>query len=152
MEKNQLRELVRGTLIDLGFYSESALKLVLGTIAQESAGGYYIEQIKGPARGICQMEPATFNWLVDGYLTKHKDVMQRIMKICNIEDLNAQTLRYNLKLSICMCRVRYLVDPQPLPEPGNLEAIAGTWKRVYNTYKGAGTEKQFLKNYKKYVS
>jgi hypothetical protein len=148
IDKTQLRELIEETLKDIGLYSTDAVNLVQGTIAQESAGGKYIRQIKGPALGICQMEPFTFsdhfNWL-----SKHKwGLFNRIIEACGT-DMREEDLRYNLKLSIAMCRVHYRRRPEPLPN--SIDGYAAYWKRWYNTYLGAGTEKEFINNYKKYV-
>lgn len=151
MNKQQLRELVEETLIDIGYDSGSAVELILGTIAVESYNGYYIKQVRGPALGIGQMEPDTFHWLLENYLSWNPDLLDHIKRVCNIGDFNKETLVYNLKFAICMTRVRYLVDPHPLPEPGNLDALAGYWKRVYNSYLGAGTTKKFKTLYKKHV-
>lgn len=48
------------TAIGAQFASSSAVNLLLGTAAQESAFGTYLRQIGGgPARGVFQMAPAT---------------------------------------------------------------------------------------------
>jgi len=153
MDKDQLKQLIETTLIQIGYGSQVEAKLVTATIAIESRMGKYIKQIKGPALGILQMEPATYRWLLDGYLSGHPDTLDRIKEICNLQDVNQEALMYNLKFAICMCRVRYLADPSPLPEidHNEIDALWGTYKRVYNTYLGATTKRQFKKAYKKYV-
>lgn len=150
IDKRQLRSLVSETLKEIELYSEDAVNLILGTIAQESAGGQYIRQLNnGPALGICQMEPSTFNDHLSNYLKYKKSLVAKINESCNIDYFNASILVFNLKFSICMCRVHYLRVPSKLPS--NLYGYAKYWKDHYNTYLGAGTEDEFIKNYKKYV-
>ena len=58
----QFRDLiVKSTLNDLLLYSEDAEELLVFTCAVESLGGTYLQQVKGPALGIYQMEPVTYN-------------------------------------------------------------------------------------------
>ena len=148
MDKKQLIKLIKETLIELKLYTPEALQLVLGTIAQESALGKYIEQIKGPAKGICQMEPATYDDIWDNYLFYKPSLSDAILKLCVTGD-EAEEMTWNLKLSIAMCRVYYLRDKEPIPH--DLVGQAAYWKRVYNTSKGRGTIEQYINNYHKYI-
>ena len=59
INKNDIREAIREVLTYLGKHSDSAEELLMLTCAVESQLGTYLKQIKGPARGIFQMEPAT---------------------------------------------------------------------------------------------
>ena len=144
MNKQQLRKLIRETLIYLGLHSTEAENLIMGTIAQESKLGHYIEQIKGPAMGICQMEPETYEDIWRNYLDHKSDLKNKILMI-SVDANEADEMRWNLKLSIAMCRVHYLRDPQPIPL--TLLGQACYWKRCYNTYKGKGTVDEYLDNY-----
>ena len=136
-----LSQIIYDALHSLDLYSESALKLLLGTCAQESHFGTYRKQIHGPAVGIFQMEPNTFNWLKDKYKAKFP----------SINDYEINDLEFNDKAAAIFCRLRYLADPHPLPPADNLNAIATYWKRVYNTYLGSGTVQEFLDNYRRFV-
>lgn len=150
IHKKQLREIVSQTLTEIGLYSEDALNLIMGTAAQESAFGTYIKQLgSGPALGIFQMEPNTFNDIIENYLAYKPALLGKIIKASNIKQLNADALRYNLKLAICLTRVHYLRVPHPLPS--NLNGYADYWKKHYNTYLGAGTTEEYIKNYKKHI-
>ena len=51
-----------------------------------------------------------------------------------------------------MCRLKYRRDPEPLPEPDDIEGLGKTWKRVYNTHLGKGKVDEFVSNYYKYVA
>ncbi|MBS3777452.1 MAG: hypothetical protein KGY70_19815 [Bacteroidales bacterium] len=151
MDKEQLKQLIKQTLIEIGFYSESALNLLMGTAAQESHLGHYIEQINGPAKGIFQMEPNTFEDHINNYLNYKPDLKQRIEKTCDLKEWKADALVYNLKFAICMARVHYLRVPKPLPDRDAYHDLAEYWKAHYNTYRGRGTVEQFVNNYKEFV-
>lgn len=135
IHKMQLRELVRDTLTEIGLWTKPAEELILGTIAQESKMGRYIEQVSGPALGICQMEPKTYEWLQEVYHEKYPWILAPVKQ-----------LRYNMWLAIATCRLRYMRDAHPIP--ADIDGQAAYWKRVYNTPLGAGTEAEYLKNYK----
>lgn len=149
MDKYQLRELISETLYEIGLHSEDAVNLLMGTAAQESRLGYYIKQIKGPALGVFQMEPATFDDIVKNYLTYKDSLFVRISTNSKIRYASSDQLQFNLKLAICFARIHYLRVPEPLPT--TIEGYAAYWKKHYNTYLGAGTEEEFIQNYKKYV-
>ena len=151
MDKGQLEALIVETLKGIGKYSPEAVRLLLGTAAQESKLGYYIRQLgSGPALGIFQMEPNTFYDICNRYLVHKKELRQKILVECNIMTLKPEMLVYNLKLAICFTRVHYLRKPAALPF--DLKGMAEYWKLHYNTIFGSGTEKEFINNYKKYVS
>jgi len=141
IDPKQLRQLVINVLTEESLGGAAAVELVLGTIAVESAGGRYIRQVRGPAVGISQVEPATFEWLKRHYFTRHPIV----------QTIEAQDLRWNLKAAIIFCRLRYRIVPRPLPNAHDIHGLAVYWKRSYNTAAGAGTVEHFLRSYSKYV-
>lgn len=151
LDKYQFRELISETLDEIDKYSEDAVNLLMGTAAQESNFGKYIRQLgNGPALGIFQMEPATYDDIVNTYLRYKPDLLNDIEDSCqcNIEN-NSEALVWNTKLAICMSRIHYFRVKESLPN--NISGYAKYWKTYYNTYKGKGTEEEFIRNYKKYV-
>lgn len=149
MNKDQLRSLITETLNEIGLLSNPAVELLMGTAAQESRLGEYIEQINGPALGIMQMEPATF-WDHVKWLDRNKpDLSFEIQDACNVMILQQDSLRFNLKFSIAMARVHYLRRPEPIP--ADLTGQAEYWKKIYNTYLGAGTVDEYIKHYRELV-
>lgn len=148
-----MRTLVKDTLKQLEpeiKYSLDAENLILGTIAQESAYGKYRRQLGGgPALGITEMEPATFNDILTNYLKYKPALKEKITRICHVGAFSAIDLINNDKLAICMCRVHYLRVKYKLPT--SLIRYAAYWKLFYNTRKGKGTMKEFVHNYKFYV-
>lgn len=127
-----LRELIGETLRWMGLWSPEAEALVLGTIYQESRGGYYLRQLRGPALGISQVEPATFRWLVELYGARFPFITDR----------HPHELIWDLRLAIAMCRLRYLAVPGPIPK--TLDGQAAYWKAHYNTHLGAGKPEEYV--------
>ena len=142
-DRNQFRDLIARVLTDFdpALASDAAVNLVLGTAAQESAFGTYLRQIKGPAVGVFQMEPATFVWLRGHYEKKYPYIAGR----------PAEDVEWDLRLAIFLARLRYRVVPAPLPEADDLPALAGYYKQYYNTVHGKATVEEFERNYRKYV-
>lgn len=145
-----MRKFVEDTLQKFGYYSPDAVNLILGTIAQESQYGKYHRQLgNGPAFGIAQMEPATFNDIIKNYLRYHPEITERIKAVCHVNELNAIDLLNNDRLAVCMCRVNYLRVAAKLPI--SIEGYSAYWKKYYNTIKGKGTVSEFIRNYHLYV-
>lgn len=150
MSRRELELLVRDTLGAIGLESENAVRLLLGTCAQESAMGRYRRQLGGgPARGIFQMEPATQRDIYENYLRYHPALKAKIKWVCVAKDLtDPKELERNDRLAICLARVHYLRVPEPIPS--DLRGWARYWKQYYNTPRGKGTEEEFIANYLMY--
>lgn len=161
-KESQFRiEIVIPALKGIGLYSTEATELIIATIAQESHGGTYVEQL-GPAHacGVIQMEEGTYNDIWNLYLKKidpktnliwkyGQDLTDKIMQSCNFkEEPKFEELIYNLRLNIIMCRLHYLRFPDILPNAGDIDNIWLLYKRRYNTPGGGATKAQFLSNYR----
>ena len=131
-----------------GYDSKNARMLLLATAAVESNSGHYIKQIKGPAMGIWEMEPLTHEdiWCNCDFLRKPANV--RLINSMRL-DLKDHEGSYNLMVSpmysCAMARLKYAMDPAPLPEykNGHMEYIWQYYKRIYNTDSGATTYRKF---------
>lgn len=155
MNVGQLRELIRETLESVGLYSRSAEELLILTAAAESNMGEYIRQVRGPARGIFQMEPATFRDIMERWLpTRHRDLRDKVAAFEStfIGMRSPDTLVYNLKYAILLARLHYIKIPEPLPRHDDLHGLAAYWKKYYNTHLGAGTVAGAIKKYERYVT
>jgi len=145
-----MRQLVEETLKALGKYSPDSANLILGTIAQESAYGKYRKQLgNGPALGICQIEPDTFNDCVVNYINFRHELKRKILEICHVPDFSVNDLYLNDRLSICMARVKYMRNSEAIPN--TIEGYAKYWKKYYNSELGKGKPEEFIENYHKYV-
>lgn len=150
MEKKTLENLITSVLKELNLHTDNAVNLLMGTAAQESHLGRYRKQLGGgPALGIFQMEPATFDDIVKNYLRYKPELAARIERVARISRFKAEDLENNDLLATCMARVHYLRVREAIPS--DLEGWARYWKRYYNTPLGKGTEEEFIANYKKLV-
>jgi hypothetical protein len=143
IDKTQLRELISTVLRDCNLYSADAVELLMLTAAVESKLGTYLTQIKGPARGIFQMEPATEKDLWNNYLRYKPHIVSDISKY-HIQ--HPDELRWNLAYAILMARIHYLRVPEPIPS--GTDKLAAYWKKWYNTHLGKGTTEKAIQAYK----
>ena len=141
MVADELRVMIWETLYPLRLWSRDAEELLLLTCAVESDFGKYRRQIRGPARGIFQIEPATFDWLKEKYLKR----------VPQISEAQCDDMVSDDRLAIIMCRLRYLAVPDPLPDADDPFALASYWKQHYNTPKGKGTVQKAIQKYRGYV-
>lgn len=150
MDKLFLHNLIVETLQAIGLYSPEACDLLMGTAAQESAFGRYRRQLgNGPALGIFQMEPFTHDDCWNTFLNYKPQLGQLIIQVSGVGAPCAAYLETNDVYAICMARIKYYRDPQPVPL--SVPEQAQYWKRVYNSYMGAGTVEEYMHNYQLYV-
>ena len=146
MDRTALTKLIKDTLQDADvrrpehiLYSEDAVVLILCTIAIESGFGEERQQRgHGPALGIVQMEPATFDWLkakYPRYLGGH----------------TAPEMIHDDALAILACRLRYQASPGALPDASDIEGQWLYYKRNYNSMLGAATRESFMAAHKRFL-
>jgi len=147
LDVKQFRDLVVIPVLNSGqMGGEAATNLVLGTAIQESRLTYLKQLHDGPALGLFQMEPATHDDIWENYLAYRPDLARWVSSLTPF-DRTSHELIGNLWYSTAMCRVHYRRDPEPLPAADDIEGLAEYWKRVYNTYEGAGTVEEFIENW-----
>lgn len=164
----QLREfIIRPSLNFINLWSENDEELQIMICAQESLGGTYLKQIRGPALGIFQQEPKTYHSIWDDYLygslKKRQDeeniaIENRIpYKIANFLGKNygvvpdESLLMRDLGFASIMCRVHFIRFKEPTPHKDDLKAMFKYYKKYYNTNLGDTTEKEFLDAYQVYL-
>ena len=131
----------------------AATKLLLGTAVVESGLGYYLRQLEhGPARGVYQMEPATYDDIWDNFIHARPS-LKKIFQDRFGENVhnNFTNLAGDLYLATTMARVHYFRNPEKLPPAHQVKDLARYWKMYYNTHLGKGTVKDFITNYQKYL-
>lgn len=139
MDFREASDMIQTVLTEKGLYSESAVKLLLGTMAVESDFGKFTRQIGGPALGIFQMEKPTFEWLKEKYSDEY-----------GLSRYSFEMLETNNKLAVLFARLRYLVAPDDLPKESDIKGLAEYWKKHYNTPKGKGKTTDFISKFKTY--
>lgn len=151
LDVDQLRlNVIRPVLQRLDLWSSVAETLVLGTALHESHGRY-IRQIKGPAMGIYQMEPATHHDIHKNFLRHNMTLKIRVNQYAGFfsgDMPDPGELIGNLFYATAMCRVHYrrVRDPLPSNEP---YALAEYWKQWFNTRLGKGTVEQALPHFER---
>jgi hypothetical protein len=149
-DPQQFRGLVIDVLKELGLeipYSDVAVELLMLTAAHESLMGTYLRQVKGPARGVFQMEPATEQDIYDNYLAFKPNLAHLVLGF-RMQQTDIPDLESNLAYQIAMARVHYYRVPEPLPKSSDPVKLAEYWKKYYNTHKGKGKVEDAVKHYK----
>jgi len=143
--------IVTPVLKEFNMHSEAAVRLVLGTAAQESKFEFVKQIGKGPALGWYQMEPATHNDIWDNYITFKPNLRDKILFGVGAifhHDIEMHNLLIgNAFYATLMCRLHYRRRKEPLPHEDDIEGMAAYWKQFYNTYKGKGTVEEFIDSY-----
>ena len=153
MKVADLRDIVVvPTLTHLGLASPAAVALLLGTAVQESGCQAFRQMGGGPARGLWQIEPATHDDVTARVLTRYPHLHARLSEIVGLWPTRTEQLATNLCYGAAICRLKYYLDPAPLPADGDLPGLAALWKRVYNTPLGKGTPEQWAKNFRAHVA
>jgi hypothetical protein len=150
--KDHLRELIREVLRHLEPeipYTESAVELLMLTAAQESGLGKYLVQLKGPARGIYQVEPATERHVLETLQLKFPEIYTKLMAFNAPVDGQGgsedRDMVFNLAYATALSRCNYWLKPGPIPSrPGDQAAY---YKKYWNTHLGKATEAEALTAY-----
>jgi len=154
IDLQQFHDFVVYPILDfLGTNSESARRLLLGTLAHESLGST-IDQILGPsdrelgpAIGLFQIEPATHDDLWKNFLQFNSRFRKKLEWLqARYPDVHRQ-LATNLAYATAVARMIYYRQKPPLPASSNDKGLAEYWKKWYNTEEGKGTVSAWLLHY-----
>ena len=139
---DDLRALVvRPALEALHMGGACAENLILGTGLAES-GFRALRQRKGPALGVYQCEPVTYQDILR-YLERREDIARRLRPLAaGSWPPEPEQLTWNLKFATAICRIHYWRKPGAIPE--SVEGQAAYWKHHYNTALGRGTVAHYL--------
>lgn len=143
----QFRRLVHATLTDFRPipYSPQAETLLLMTAAHESRLGEFLWQLKGPARGAWQMEPATLDDHYRWMQAKRTDLLQAVEGLRPAALRREDALVGNIPYACAMARVHYFRRPGPIPN--TLDGMAALAKKVFNTELGKATPEAYRRAY-----
>lgn len=113
--------IVRPALAGARLGGEAAVNLLTGTCLVES-GLSWLEQIKGPALGIAQMEPATHDDCWVNYLRYQQDTANHILATCGLSGLpDASVMDPSAPLNTPLCgtaaRENMAMGVQNYPQP-----------------------------------
>ena len=143
INKDQLRDLITKVLREMEpevSFSSVAVEMLMMIAAHESKLGTYLKQVRGPALGIFQIEPATERDIFDNYLRFHEereDLVSSFTTASNVSDLE-----HNLGYQIVLARLQLTRKPGALPkEPTKM---AKYLKEHWSTVLGAATYRDYL--------
>lgn len=144
LDAKDLQRYIRHLLLEIKMWTLSGEILILGTAAQESHCGKWLEQMGGgPAVGIYQIEPRTYADVLENVLPVYE-------KRCGLGKQqfpdNPEFLKFDLRLSTIIARLHYARFKEKLPSPHDLQGLARYYKKYWNTEEGKGTEEEFLEN------
>ena len=131
--------------------TQASVELMMGTAAQESHIGYWLNQMNGgPGRGIYSIEPDTSEDIWRYLMREDKSDLKQVVSelAAGDSDLESQ-LTTNLMYATALARIKFWMIPEPIPE--DLEGQAAYWKSHYNTPAGRGTVVEYLESYRKFV-
>lgn len=149
IDYHQFKECIIGpSLRSIDMWCHASEELLLGTVAQESLMGTYLQQIRGPALGVYQIEPRTHEDLWINYIDHRQTLKLKINRVCPLATVNVNDdlLVFDLRYATIIARLIYYRRPEPLPAHGDLLAQAAYWKQHYNTPLGKGTQSGYISN------
>ena len=145
---SEIKEIAEHALYRLDCYSDDGLALVVRTGMAES--GYRALRGYGesnPAIGFWQIEPATMYDMMRNYIVyrpQYRKALEELGMEFKGDDIEMSVMA-NMAVQSALCRLHYRRDKAPIPSWDDIDAQARYWKRVYNTVKGRGTVKHFVK-------
>ena len=146
-----LRSIIYLALDGINKWSPEAEALLMMTAAHESHLGKYLHQIKGPARGIYQMEPATESDIWNKYLKFHNPLRKNLIRTSNVHGPDKFQLQYNPIYSSLMARVHYLRQPGEIPSQFDVIGLSKYAKKYWNTENGKATARKYATAYRNRV-
>lgn len=151
MQKQQLTDFViEQTLREIPFgYSVEAVTAVEMIFAHESQRGKYIKQIKGPALGLGQIEPATHDdiWLNGDSVWDNALKLGIISKFDYERKVHPkdERLLYDLRYTVFMVRQRLFMKPEKLPTEH--KELSKYLKKHWNTVHGKADEYSYYQDW-----
>jgi hypothetical protein len=121
------------------------------TAAQETHLGTYLKQVRGPALGVFQIEPNTYNDMWGNWIMYRQNILTGLNDMWGASSLDWRIrMRADLAYQIVMARIFYLRVPAPIPANDHPLGLAHYYKKYFNTHLGKATPEEAYKNYNKY--
>ena len=150
------RELiVRPVLDKLQLYNQDREELLVITCAQESLGGTYLMQNglrgypDGPALGIYQIEPDTYDDLFANFLA-YRTRLWELLVGAVLHKPGKPRLIYDLQYATGVAAMQYYRFREPIPQ--NLEGKFAYYKRYWNSELGKATIPEVRRNYERFLA
>ena len=152
MEIKTFREqIVRPALKAVNMHSDASENLLIGTALVESGLNAFIQLRSGVALSPFQIEPATY---IDNirYIKRYdnKELKERILAACYMDIFpEAVVLTWDLRLATLMCRVKYWMQPEALPDSNDAEGLCRYHKKYYNSSFGKTNTNESIKHFER---
>ncbi len=143
------------TLDQINLNQPGASFLLLGTALVESDLSHLRQIGEGPALGLYQMEPATYDdlWLWLTEYTRDHELARDISRLAAQWPHGATQLMANTAYATAMARCLYRRRPEPLPYPStDLNAHALYWKTHYKTFQPEQTHRYVREQLERFVA
>jgi len=149
----QFREhILLPTLSALQMYSKDAEELLVFTCATESNGGSLLVQVKGPALGVFQMEPATYIDIWQNYIKNRSSLLHIIAMNFNVSTIpEATRMIYDLEFATLMARIHYRRFAEALPKANDVDGMWEYYKKYFNTPLGKSTKDKSIADYRRFL-
>lgn len=137
-------------------YDKRAEDLLVMIAAHESKLGHYAHQVKGPARGLFQIEPKTLRDVYTSYLVFRPQLAEIVNSFRGDAFDPVDDLLANQAFQVVIARLILWRDPEPLPaidavdKDAYLRALARYAKSAWNTEKGKAHHSDYLRAVKVY--
>jgi hypothetical protein len=142
------------TALKYKLFSDAAVELLVGTALKESGGLRWRTQLSGgPARGLFQMERATYDDIWTNYLAYRAPLSDAIKQAFTPAGgkLEFDQITDDDAYAALMARLKYVRVPAVLPLAGDLHGQAEYWKTYYNTNLGKGTVAEYVAMWKTFA-
>jgi len=144
--------LIRPALQDLQLYSEDAEELLVFICAAESMGGTYLHQVKGPAIGIYQMEPTTYNDIWVNYIHRNPNIASMLFHNFDVNRMPSEDrMIYDLRYATAMARLFFMRIHEVIPYKNSIVDIWIYYKKYYNTPSGKAVFTTSYDRYKAFI-
>ncbi len=110
IKPSHVKRVVESTLLYIGVPKKDIPKwteLLLITSQVESDMGYLLTQVRGPAQGIFQLEPATEKWIWTWLKKNNPELGERIKKLRCEAHLGIHETQYNMSYAVAMAYMEY---------------------------------------------
>lgn len=146
-----VRALIRSTSMAIGCWHPAAEELLLMIAAHESHMGKYLRQVGGgPALGIWQMEPATYEDCWKNVVPRKPYWAQQLTQLGG-GMATPSRLANEHALAAAMARLQIWRHAEALPDAGNLEAL-GRYAKKYWNGPGKATSGMYVQAYRDRVA
>ena len=148
----ELRLLViRPTLKHLDLWSPTAENLLLGTAAQESGLGYFLQTKNQRALGIYQITPRMHRLIWDKFLAHQPELASKVRGLASQREFLLHPhaeLATNLAYATAVAMMVYLRAGRTLPKDcsNDPQKLGHCWRRTFHSHP-QGTVAEFVSHY-----